>query len=327
MSAARTKLRKLASEFQNLRSRIKHLTWLSPVWWGDTSNSVSDFMRMDIRDESGGLLPNGIIQFDDWVILDAMYRSRALELPNGREAMIPAIDIANHDSKPAARFEVEENGDAILLLEISSILHEGEEICINYGSRKSSLEFLFTYGFLPIRSDSDPESILLSLPSPEDDPLAVPKVQLVSATDCVPGIKISDHDGSIQWDSEVLWLMNLNEEDGLAFSITGDSGEELNLMWKGEHVELRNLKATLERDGMWDLFLLRAVVTILNQVERQLLDLRAWRSDNTQSALSLERFHEVSRISTNFRAIEERILTRAFEYFGDEVRWSSSSIV
>lgn len=274
-----------------------------------------------MTDDSEDELSNGMIQFEDWVILDAMYRSRALELPSGAEAMVPGIDIANHDATPAARFEIEENGDAVLLLETSTTLHEREEICINYGCHKSTLEFIFTYGFLPNRTDSDSESILLSLPPPEDDPLAVPKVNVVSAADCVPGIKISNHDNGIQWDSEVLWLMNLNEEDGLDFSVSGENGEEIHIEWKGELVDLRDLKSRLERDEMWDLFLLRAVVTILHQIERQLLYLRSWREDDIeQSTLSWERLHEVKRLSSDFRAIEESTLARALSHFGEEVR-------
>lgn len=312
----KTKLKKLDSEFNYLRSRTEHLAWLSRVWWGAEA-STSDFMM----DESEDADPSGMIQFEDWAILDAMYRSRALELPSGAEAMVPAIDIANHDATPAARFEVEENGDAVLFLESQSLLHAGEEICINYGSHKSTLEFIFTYGFLPNRI-TDSESILLSLPPPEDDPLRVPKVNVVFASDCVPAIKISDHDGSIQWDSEVLCLMNLNEEDGLDFSVTGDSGEELRLMWKGEPVDLRDLRTRLEKDEMWDLFLLRAVVTILGQIERQFLYLRAWKEDEIElfSKLPPERLQEVKRLAIDFRAIEESILSRALSYFGAEVR-------
>jgi hypothetical protein len=329
MSAVRTKLKKLDSEFQTLRSKTMHLNWLSSVWWGDTNNITSyldpAFESMDLGDEFDNTLTNGIIEFEDWVILDAMYRSRALELPDGGEAMVPAIDIANHDSKPVARFEVEENGDAVLLLQTLSALNEGEEICINYGDHKSSLEFLFTYGFMPMRTEADSESILLSLPSPDDDPLAVPKVKVVSAANCVPGIRISDHGSGIKWDSEALWLMNLNEEDGLAFSISGDSGEQLHLIWKGEGVDLRDLKAILEGDRMWDLFLLRAVVTVLNQVEKQLVYLKSWRETqhNLRTTLALERLHEVKRLSKDYRAIEERILTNALTYFEGEVSWRS----
>jgi hypothetical protein len=316
IAAVKTKLKKLDSEFSNLRSRTKHLTWLSPLWWG-AETGTSEFTVNDSKDA----VPNGMIQFDDWAILDAMYRSRALEFPTGAEAMIPAIDIANHDASPVARFEVEENGDAVLLLETSSVLHEGEEICINYGSHKSTLEFIFTYGFLPHRTNADSESILLSLPPPEDDPLLVPKVNIVSASDCIPAIKISDHDGSIKWDSEVLFLMNLNEEDGLNFSVSGESGTELHLVWKGELIHLRDLRSRLEQDEMWDLFLLRAVVTILTQVEKQLLYLRAWKEDETEffPKYSSERLHNVKRMAIDFQAIEEGILSRALSHLGAEV--------
>ena len=317
MAAVKTKLKKLDSEFNNLRSRTKHLTWLSPVWWGPEA-STSDF----VMDESEDAVPYGMIQFEDWAILDAMYRSRALELPSGAEAMVPAVDIANHDATPVARFEVEENGDAVLLLETQSLLRAGEEICINYGSHKSTLEFIFTYGFIPNRTNTDSESILLSLSQPEDDPLLVPKANVVFASECVPAIKLSDRDGSIQWDSEVLCLMNLNEADGLDFSVAGDSGEELRLMWKGEPVDLRDLRTLLEKDEMWDLFHLRAVVTILGQIERQLLYLRAWKEDEIElfSKLPPERLQEVKRLAIDFRAIEESILSRALSYFGAEVR-------
>ena len=72
------------------------------------------------------------ITFDDWMHVDAMYRSRALEFPGVGDAMVPCIDMANHASGDAtvALYEIDNDGNGLLLLRDGKEIQRGEEITI-----------------------------------------------------------------------------------------------------------------------------------------------------------------------------------------------------
>ena len=58
------------------------------------------------------------LDFDDWLQVDAMYRSRALDYPNIGHCMVPCVDIANHSAgeDTVAIYEKDADGNAVLLL-------------------------------------------------------------------------------------------------------------------------------------------------------------------------------------------------------------------
>jgi len=72
------------------------------------------------------------LTLDDWMRVDAMYRSRALEFPGVGDAMVPCIDMANHASgdATAALYEVDGDGNAILLLRDGKQIPTNGEITI-----------------------------------------------------------------------------------------------------------------------------------------------------------------------------------------------------
>jgi hypothetical protein len=72
------------------------------------------------------------ITFDDWMQVDAMYRSRALEFPGVGDAMVPCVDMANHASGngTAALYETDEDGNGLLLLREGKEIQKGGEITI-----------------------------------------------------------------------------------------------------------------------------------------------------------------------------------------------------
>jgi hypothetical protein len=74
------------------------------------------------------------VTFDDWMRVDAMYRSRALEFPGVGDAMVPCIDMANHASGDAteALYETDDDGDALLLLREGKNIAPGGEVTITY---------------------------------------------------------------------------------------------------------------------------------------------------------------------------------------------------
>jgi hypothetical protein len=66
------------------------------------------------------------------MLVDAMYRSRALEFPGAGDCMMPCVDMANHASgeATAALYETDENGNGLLLLREGKCVALEEEITI-----------------------------------------------------------------------------------------------------------------------------------------------------------------------------------------------------
>lgn len=109
--AVEAKLKNLEKEFQNLRSVTENVPWCARTWWAEE---------------------NELLAFDDWLQVDAMYRSRALEYPGIGEAMVPCIDLCNHAAgdATAALYETNSRGDAVLLLRDGKSLNAGNEVTI-----------------------------------------------------------------------------------------------------------------------------------------------------------------------------------------------------
>ena len=109
--AVRAKLNSLLREFEHLRTSTEAIDWCAKYWWDDHQ---------------------GLLNFEDWMRLDAMYRSRALEFPGVGDCMVPCIDMANHASgnSTAAVYESDENSNGLLLLRDGKKKKSGEEITI-----------------------------------------------------------------------------------------------------------------------------------------------------------------------------------------------------
>jgi hypothetical protein len=324
--AVAAKSRKLMNEYEALRSCTKSIRWLAEVWWGQTApiadnNLLADLDTEPEPDDDEPTTPS--VTFEDWILLDAIYRSRSMEWPGQGEALVPAIDMANHHVPASAAFQVQDNGDGVLIVKDDGMQHleTGAEIFISYGDDKSPLEILFSYGFLP-NYVSTAQSILLSLPSPGDDPLGPPKAAMVAKENCVPGIRIYENADQVCWDSEVLWLMILNEDDGLGFKLAyGVDGErELYLTWKDEVIQLRALKAALKEDDMWHLFNLRAVVVVMTQIDSQLTRLVENQEVLVESSRSSPELEELVAVAGRLREMEQQILLQSLSDLQFQVR-------
>lgn len=112
-AALRAKLKSLAREFDQLRTATEEIPGCQRYWWDKNA---------------------GALNFSSWKLADAMYRSRALDLPNIGHAMVPCIDMANHASgaDTVALYETDMDGNGILLLRENRSLKEGEEVTITY---------------------------------------------------------------------------------------------------------------------------------------------------------------------------------------------------
>ena len=105
------KMDSLGREFEYLRTSTYNISWCQRDWWGEGT---------------------GQLRFEDWKIVDAMYRSRALDLPGTGHAMVPCVDMANHASggMTGALYETDADDNAMLQLRCGQRLREGEEVTI-----------------------------------------------------------------------------------------------------------------------------------------------------------------------------------------------------
>jgi hypothetical protein len=248
--ALEAKLKSLFREFELVRASTEQIAWCRELWWDEIE---------------------GVVDEDDWKQCDAMYRSRALEFPGIGDSMVAGIDMANHASgdRTIALYEVNEDGDAALLLQDNKKLGTGDEITITYGDNKGACEMLFSYGFIE-DSMTTARELFLNLEIPDDDPLKRAKNAVSTVA---PGVRLYESGVSTSWDSDYVWLICVNEEDGFEFRIaqSNDGTQELQVFWKEDALhDVSQLHRRLQNDEMWAVFQLRAVATIQARVEWQL---------------------------------------------------------
>ena len=120
-AALSAKLNGLDREFSFLKEKTMSIDWCQKYWWD---------------------ADNGTLTFNDWKTIDAIYRSRALDLPGTGHSMVPCIDMANHASgdSTSALYETDSDGNAILVLRENNVLAPNDEVTITYGDEKGACE-------------------------------------------------------------------------------------------------------------------------------------------------------------------------------------------
>ncbi|PYI14542.1 SET domain protein [Aspergillus violaceofuscus CBS 115571] len=271
--AVHAKLAALEKEFARLQEATRGIDWCREVWWGgDAADDVEG------NDDAG---EEGRLTLEDWKYVDALYRSRMVDLPTSGHAMVPCIDMANHSSDDTVKalYDEDAEGNVVLQLRYGKRVHAGEEVTISYGDEKPASEMIFSYGFLD-RETTDAKRIFLDLDIPDDDPLKVVKKAFCKEPS---GVRVytsaadSESAPTTAWESSIIWWACVNEEDGLDFTVlqTNDGGRELKALWKG--AELRDsshLSELLRADPHWEIIQLRAAVLILERLETQAWVLR-----------------------------------------------------
>ncbi|PQE25604.1 set domain-containing protein [Rutstroemia sp. NJR-2017a BBW] len=247
-SAVQAKMAALVREFEELREKTSEIPWCNKCWWDNDSLTLSD-----------------------WIRLDAWFRSRSLELPTSGEVMVPCLDMANHSSAPNGYYEQTSSGDISLLLRPNMQLQQGTEITISYGSGKSDAEMLFSYGF--IDRDSTIAELVLDLEPMPEDPLGKAKVAAFRGRQVV---RIwGDEEENIHWESSFLYLLCLNEEDGLEFKVLQEidgSRSPLRVFWQGSDVteSTDTFESLIRSHELVDIFKLRAVTILQDRIRQQL---------------------------------------------------------
>ena len=298
-AALSAKLDSLNREFALLKERTSSIDWCQKCWWDADS---------------------GISTFHDWKTIDAIYRSRALDLPGTGHSMVPCIDMANHASgeNTNSLYETNSDGNAILTLREGKELASTDEVTITYGDGKGACEMLFSYGFIEKTVDSAQE-LFLDLEIPDDDPLKLAKKAVAESA---PGFRLFLHGDFTDWESSYIWLLCVNEEDGLEFKILqrNDGESELQASWKNEEItDMSNLVSLLKLEPMWEVFELRAIATLQSRVEHQLLRLEGSKDFVDRLLVSGQIDCEIRENAMQLRGLEEALLLHAYGDFETKV--------
>lgn len=164
---------------------------------------------------------------------------------------------------------------------------------------------------------SSAKVIFLDLDIPDDDPLRPAKIFISTAA---PGFRIFEKSGrEIDWESDFIWLVIVNEEDGLDFKVrqTVDGKREIQALWRDEGLEdTSKLRDYLHDNPLWDVYQLRATVLLQGRVEAQIETLKE--TENLQRAASIR---EVPwSLAKRLHDLELGMLQRAMEAFESQVR-------
>lgn len=303
-AALNAKISSLDAELELVREKSADIVaWNDLLWHGTVRGK-------EVEDPSP-------VVFMDWIRLDALYRSRCLELPRSGESMVPCIDMINHAAEPSAYYEENSKDEVVLLPRPGAALAQGKEITISYGAGKSAAEMLFSYGFIDPSSTTD--SLVLPLAPFPDDPLA--KAKLV-AFGQAPQIHVArgppsqgagqaesdeqkqqeekDGDSGIHWTSPFVHLMCANEEDGLEFRILQqtDGAQQLCVFWQGEDVTERTgeFEVLVRQHPLAAIFRLRVVTVVQEALQTQLE--RLGETTASASSIGLENSSTSTSIST-----------------------------
>lgn len=264
------------------------------------------------------------VQARDWVLADAWYRSRCLELSNGRPAMVPCVDMANHSRNPTARYDTNDQDELVLSLRDNCGVSAGDEITIDYGE-KSAAEMLFSYGF--IDPDSASGSLVLPLEPLAGDPLA--KAKLYSFGKAPTIAFRQDEEGGVRWTSPFAYFACLNEEDGLEFRVLQETGgaQQLRVFWGELDVadKVDAFEDLIQEHPLCDVFKLRVVSVLIDKVQDQLKRLANGVSTDMQDLVPTLLRKECVEAASELRARETGLLERALEVLSEEVRFYLST--
>ncbi|KAL8811871.1 MAG: hypothetical protein Q9200_001459 [Gallowayella weberi] len=291
-AALEAKLRSLDREFAHLRASTASIGWCQECWWHSGTEGLT---------------------FEDWKQVDAMYRSRALDLPGTGHAMVPYIDMANHASgdETVALYDTDSDGNAVLLLRGGKTLKPDDEVTITYGDEKGACEMLFSYGFIEDTMASARE-LFLDLAIPDDDPLKLAKKSISRSA---PGFKLFQKGDAVDWEGDFVWLVCVNEEDGLRFGLvqTIDGKQELKVLWKDIEMSPESSFANLLKgERLWDVFQLRATIIIQGRVEQQLLALERRKATSSPMPDGDKNTGTLHRIIL-LRELEETLMLQAYD--------------
>jgi hypothetical protein len=291
LPAVEAKLRRLEHEYNDIRNATQGIEWCQTHWWGEGT---------------------GMLSFGDWLQVDAMYRSRVVKFPPtdaGTDCMIPCIDMLNHadNTIPAAFYEIDNDGNALLRLQNDGYMDEGCEVTITYGVSRTACEILYSYGFIEMKMASA-KGLFLDLAVSNNDPLGTLKGRIFE----VRGVKLLEKDGHIEWSSDFVWLLCVNEEDGLSLLPPSGDHREPKMLWKGAQEDPSKLRRHLELDfKMWEIYQLRAITLIQERIELQLSTLEEVEVGRVPHGDGMTVRQRCWELAVKLRELESKLLKQA----------------
>ena len=179
-------------------------------------------------------------------------------------------------------------------------------------------KMLFSYGFVESNVKSARE-LFLDLDIPDDDPLKLAKKAVARSA---PGFRLFLQGDSTDWESSFVWLLCVNEEDGLAFKLLQNNGgeRELQASWKDEEItDMSDLVTLLKLESLWHVFELRAVATLQSRVEEQLLRLEGSKTPAHELLIIGDIDDEIAENAMRLRDLEEILLLHGYRDFETKV--------
>lgn len=158
--------------------------------------------------------------------------------------------------------------------------------------------------------------MFLNLDIPDDDPLRPAKMFVSTAA---PGFRLFEKAGDIDWESDFIWLVIVNEEDGLDFKVrqTVDGKREIQALWKDDELhDTSKLREYLHGDPLWDIYQLRATVLLQGRVETQIETLKEVGTPQKEASIREAPWSLAERL----RTLELEMLERAMDVFENQVR-------
>lgn len=160
--------------------------------------------------------------------------------------------------------------------------------------------------------------MFLNIDVPDDDPLRPAKMFVSTAA---PGFRLFEKDGVIDWESDFIWLVIVNEEDGLDFKVrqTVEGKRETQSLWKDTELDdTRKLREHLQEDPLWDVYQLRATVILQGRVDAQIALLNKVGNPPRQATVRQFPWSLAERLHT----LELSMLERATDALERQVRKS-----
>ena len=124
---------------------------------------------------------------------------------------------------------------------------------------------------------------------------------------------------------EILTLKSLR--DGLDFKLVqkNDGERELQASWKGEEItDMSGLVTLLRLETLWDVFELRAITSLQDRVEQQLLRLEGSKKSVDELLTTVRVDDDIGESAMHLRELEEILLLHAYGDFEAKVFWSST---
>jgi len=175
---------------------------------------------------------------------------------------------------------------------------------------------IFSYGFIE-ESMKRARDILLGLDISDEDPLKQAKKAVSTSA---PGVRLIDSDKKgLYWQSDFIWLVCVNEEDGLQFEIaqTVEGGRELVVIFQDQPLsDTSTLQERLEASSLWEVYHLRATSMIQDRVAEQLTVLLGI-SETLVNQESPK--YSPSWLAIKLRELETDMLYRFYDYLENEV--------